>query len=168
MTIPHTNSAGPAGRPAPDHGSTSAENLARRTARDPHTGAPVDPAELSLGETIAAATENLSNLIRNEVALAKAEATESAKNAGKGAGMFGGAGAFGLVALIFLSLAIAWGLGSLGMGLGWGSLIVAVLWAIVAAVLALQGKKNITNVGMPQTQDTAARIPGALKGEETR
>ncbi|WP_370643471.1 phage holin family protein [Micrococcus sp. ACRRV] len=115
------------------------------------------------------ATEKVSLLMRQEIALAKAEATDSAKKAGKGAGMFAGAAVGGFFLLMFLSLALMYALGSL-MPLGWAALIVAVLWGVVAAVLALQGKKNIEKIkGLPQTQETLQEIPETLNpAKETR
>jgi hypothetical protein len=105
--------------------------------------------------------------MRQEVALAKAEATQSAKKAGKGAGMFAGAGYAGHLTVLFLSLALAWALGSLLDSFGWGALIVGLIWGIVAAVLALRGKKEIKQVqGVPQTADTVKKIPDALRGNE--
>jgi prepilin signal peptidase PulO-like enzyme (type II secretory pathway) len=55
------------------------------------------------------------------------------------------------------------------IGLGWSAVIVAVIWAIVAAVLAAKGKKEMKTVrGMPQTAETIKEIPPTLKpGEET-
>ena len=125
--------------------------------------------EMSLGDRLSVITEDISTLLRQEIALAKAEAMQSGKQAGKGAGMFAGAGVAGHLALVFLSLALAWGIGALfDIGFGWGAFIVGVLWAVVAAVLALMGKKNVQNLGMPQTVDSAKRIPDAMKGNETR
>jgi hypothetical protein len=74
----------------------------------------------------------------------------------------------GHFALGFLSLAIAVAL-SVWIGLGWASLIVAVIWAIIGAVLASRGKKQLESVrGMPQTAATVKEIPPTLKpGEET-
>ena len=71
--------------------------------------------------------------------------------------------------LMFLSLALMYALGAL-MPLGWAALIVAVLWGVVAAVLALQGKKNMEKIkGLPQTQETVQEIPGTLNpAKETR
>ena len=74
-------------------------------------------------------------------------------------------GAAGLLALIFVSLSVAWALGYV-IGFGWASLVVGLVWAIVAAVLAASGKKQFKNVGMPQTAETTSRIPDALKGNE--
>ena len=64
--------------------------------------------------------------------------------------------------LMFLSMALMWALGSV-MHLGWAALIVAVLWAIVAAVMAVMGKKYFDRIkGLPQTQQTVQEIPATL------
>ncbi|MET0844068.1 MAG: phage holin family protein, partial [Mycetocola sp.] len=63
----------------------------------------------SLGQLLGEVSKDISTLFRQEVELAKAELSESAKKAGKGAGMFGGAGVAGLMALVFLSVALWWG-----------------------------------------------------------
>ncbi|MFK5689178.1 phage holin family protein [Ornithinimicrobium sp. LYQ92] len=120
----------------------------------------------TLGETIGHISQDLSDLIRQETMLAKAELSASAKRGGKGAGLLGGAGVAGHFVLLFLSLALWWGLGDL-IGLGWSALVVAVLWAVVAAVLAVLGRKELKDIqGMPQTVDTVQEIPDALKGNE--
>nr|WP_246262547.1 phage holin family protein [Arthrobacter mobilis] len=111
-------------------------------------------------------TRDLSTLMRQEVELAKAELKESAGKASKGAGMFGGAGIAGHFVLLFLSLALMWALGSL-IGLGWSALVVALLWAVAAAVLAAKGKKDLQQVrGLPQTAETLQEIPPTLKPHE--
>jgi hypothetical protein len=104
--------------------------------------------------------------MRQEVELAKAEIRDSAKKAGKGAGLMGGAGYAALMAVFFLSIALWWALGTL-VGNGWSGLIVAVLWAIVAAILFAVGKSAMKKVkGMPQTIDTVKQIPDTLKKNE--
>lgn len=104
----------------------------------------------SLGELVATATKDLSVLVKQEVALAKTEIKREVTAAGMGAGLFGGAGVTGLFALIFLSIAAAFGLAGLGLPLGWGFFIVGALYLVVAAVLALTGKKKISQVGPPE------------------
>jgi hypothetical protein len=131
-----------------------------------------DPAESSVGELFSEVTRDFSTLIRQEIALAKAEAQESATKAGKGVGLLGGAAWAAHFVLLFASVALWWALGSLigdrEPALGWSALIVAVLWAVVAAVLALRGKKELKQTpGLPQTADTLKQIPDALKGQET-
>ncbi|MEW1810724.1 phage holin family protein, partial [Pseudarthrobacter phenanthrenivorans] len=101
----------------------------------PPSAAHVKADNASLGELLGDVTRDLSTLMRQEVELAKAEAKQSATRAGKGAGMLAGAGIGGHFVLLFLSLALMWALGAI-MPLGWSALIVAVIWAIIAAVLA--------------------------------
>jgi hypothetical protein len=131
-------------------------------------GAPVDPAAeraatTGLGDLLAGVTRDLSTLFRQEVELAKAELTDSAKKAGKGAGMFGGAAVAGYFALLFLSITVWWALGYL-IGNAWSALIITVVYAIVALVLFLRGRKQFKTVqGAPQTVDSLKEIPETLK-----
>jgi hypothetical protein len=118
--------------------------------------APVAPEEPgSLGEIISDISAGLSELFRKEVELAKAEIRVEASKAGKAAGMFGGAGVAAWLTAIMLSFALAFGLGNV-MDLGWASLIVAVLWAIIAAVLFVVARGRAKDVSpMPrQTVET--------------
>ena len=121
-------------------------------------------AETSLGELVGEVSRDLSELMRKELELAKAELSESATRAGAGAGLLGGAGYAGLMAVFFLSVALWWGLGDLIESLGWSAVIVAVLWAIVAAILYAVGRKRLKTVqGAPKTVETVKEIPEALK-----
>lgn len=127
---------------------------------DTSTGTP------SLGELVGEITQDLTTLVRQELELAKAEVTQSAKKAGKGAGMFAGAGYAGHMVLLFLSISLWWALGN-ATGHGWSALIVAVLWAIVGAVLFVTGRKEFKTVpGLDRTTDTLKKVPNALKGDE--
>ena len=123
----------------------------------------------SLGELLSDVTRDLSTLMRQEVELAKAELKQSATRAGKGSGMLAGAGVAGHFVLVFLSLALMFALGAL-MPLGWAAVIVAVLWGIIAAVLASIGRKELKQIkGLPQTGETLSEIPPTLKpGEVNR
>ena len=97
----------------------------------------------SLGDLLGDVTRDLSTLMRQEVELAKVEAKQSATRAGKGGGMFAGAGIAGHFVLLFLSIALWYAVGEAWTGLGWSAVIVAVLWAIIAAVLASRGRKEL-------------------------
>ena len=120
----------------------------------------------SLGELLGEVTSDLSTLMRQELELAKAELKQSAARAGRGAGMLGGAGYAALMAVFFLSVALWWALGYL-TGLGWSAVIVAVIWAIIAAVLFVTGRKQLKSVeGAPRTVDSIKRIPDAVKRNE--
>ena len=130
---------------------------------------PVDPASVadrSLGDLISEVTQDLSTLLRQEVELAKAEVQQSAKRAGKGVGMLSGAAAAGYFVVLFASSALWWAIGA-ATGLGWSALIVAVIWAVIGAILALVGRKELRAVrGLPRTASTVQKIPDALKGNE--
>ena len=117
----------------------------------------------SLGELLGDVTRDLSTLMRQEVELAKAELKQSGTRAGKGGGMLAGAGVAGHFVLLFLSIALWYALGEL-MGLGWSAVVVALIWGIIAAVLAATGKKELKAIkGMPQTVETVQEIPPTLK-----
>jgi hypothetical protein len=77
--------------------------------------------------------------------------------------MLAGAGVAGHFVLLFLSIALWYALGEL-MGLGWSAVVVALIWGIIAAVLASTGRKELKTVkGMPQTVETVQEIPPTLK-----
>ena len=121
----------------------------------------------SIGQLFGEVSKDISTLMRQEVALAKAEISQSAKQASKGAGMFAGAGYAGHLTVLFLSFALWAALAYWLDNWAWSALIVAILWGIIAAVLALRGKKEMKEVqGMPKTADTVKKIPDALHGNE--
>ena len=129
----------------------------------PHTAAHAKADTTSLGDLLGDVTRDMSTLMRQEVELAKVELKQSATRAGKGSGMLAGAGVAGHFVLLFLSLALWWALGTV-MGLGWAAVVVAVIWGIVAAVLAARGRKELNAIkGMPQTAETLQEIPPTLK-----
>ena len=109
----------------------------------------------SLGEIVGDITQDLSTLIRQEMDLAKSEMKREVTKLGKGAGMFGGAGATGYLTLIFLSLALVHLLDN-WMPVELAALVVALLWGIVTAALALKGRQEIKNANpeLPVTQQT--------------
>jgi hypothetical protein len=127
---------------------------------------PLDEPTPSVGELLGEVTKDLSVLLRQEVELAKAELREQATQAGRGVAMFAGAAVAGQLVLLFVSIALWWALGD-AIGLGWSALVVAALWAIVAAALAARGRAETRRVtGMRRTADTVKKIPNALQGQE--
>lgn len=140
----------------------------RSAGYDP--AAPGSPArampERSLGELMGDISRDLSTLMRQEVALARAELSDSAGKAGKGAGMLAGAATAAFLTLLFLSLALWYALGTT-IGFGWSAVVVGLLWAVIAAALAATGRSELGRVrGMPKTAETVSKIPNALKGNE--
>ena len=129
----------------------------------PHTAAHAKADTTSLGDLLGEVTRDMSTLMRQEVELAKVELKQSATRAGKGSGMLAGAGVAGHFVLLFLSLALWSALGNI-MGLGWSAVVVAVIWGIIAAILASIGRKELNAIkGMPQTAETLQEIPPTLK-----
>lgn len=111
-------------------------------------GTPVD--DQSLGELVATATRDLSELIHKEVELAKTELAAEAKRAGIGAGFLGGAGFMGVLALILLSFAGAFGISDGGGVPVWaGFVCMGVLYLIVAGLLGLLGRGKLVKLGPP-------------------
>lgn len=121
----------------------------RRTTMAANDGAtPIE--DRSLGELVATVSRDLSLLIHQEVALAKAELATEGKRLGLAAGFLGGAGVTGLLAGVFLSIAAAFGLGALGIGLGYGFLCVGVAYLLIAGMFGTLGVVKAIKVGKPE------------------
>jgi uncharacterized membrane protein YqjE len=136
MTIPGSNQASPGSHQAPP-GS--------------HQAPPAGD-ERSLGELVGDIADNMTTLVKQELDLAKTEAKAEAARAGKGAGLLGGAGVTGHLALLFGSLALMYLLDT-WMHTAWAALIVTALWAVVAAVLAARGRKELQQLN-PKLETT--------------
>ena len=119
------------------------------------TGPDSDGGTRSIGQIVGDITADTSRLIRQEMDLAKAEMKQEVAKLGKGAGMFGAAGLAGWFALFFVSFAVVYLLDN-WMPVELAALIVAVVWGIAAAVLALKGRKVIkaADPALPTTQQT--------------
>jgi len=106
--------------------------------------------DLSLGQLVTEVTGDLQKLFRQELQLARIEMRDEAVKAGKAAGMLGGAGFSGYLAVVLASFAAVFGLGEL-MPLGWAALVVAAVWAIAAGVLFSTGRTRMRAVSpVPQ------------------
>jgi hypothetical protein len=126
----------------------------------------VDVGSVSVGELITDVSRDLSMLMRQELELAKAEVKTEVTKTGKAAGMLGGAGFAGYMVLLFLSIALWWGLANV-IDQGWAALIVAVIWAAIGAVLYVTGRNTLRTVHPKpeRTVDTVKQVPEALKGQ---
>lgn len=123
-------------------------------------------ADASPGQLASEVAKDMSTLVRQEIALAKAELQQEAKTAGVAAGAFGGAGFAGYFVLVFLSLALMYALDSF-LDIGWAALIVAVLWGIVAGVLALIGRRKLKNFN-PKPERTIETVKEDVQWAKTR
>ena len=115
----------------------------------PHSDVPSkdDP---TLGKLVADASRDISSLVRQEIALAKSELRISVKAGGLGIGLFAGAAFIGVLAIIMLSVAIAYFIHMTGLDLAWCFLIVFVLYVLLAALLAFVGTKKVKQVRAPE------------------
>lgn len=101
-----------------------------------------------VGDLVKQLSAQTSTLVRKEVELAKAELAIKGKQAGIGAGMFGGAGLFGffgfagLTATFILALATA-------VASWLAALIVTAVYGAIAGVLAFQGKNKVQEATPP-------------------
>ncbi|WP_030689621.1 phage holin family protein [Streptomyces globisporus] len=110
-----------------------------------------------VGELVTRASRQISELVREEMRLARAEMTQKGRRYGIGGGLFGGAGLVGILAAQALGAA---GIAALALVLPvWASaLIVAALLAAVAAVLAGIGRKQVAKAGGPAPEKTIESV----------
>jgi membrane protein len=118
------------------------------TSTQPRT---VHDGDKPLAELVQDLSRQTSTLIRQEMRLAQAELTEKGRHAGKGAGMFGGAGA---VALYGVGALVAAGILGLATVLEpWiAAAAVGVALLLVAGILALTGKRELDEAGPPKPE----------------
>ncbi|HEV7806206.1 MAG TPA: phage holin family protein [Solirubrobacteraceae bacterium] len=102
-------------------------------------------------------SEQTKTLVRQEVELAKAELGEKGKRVGIGAGMFGGAGLFGLFAFASLTACLILAL-SEAMEPWLAALIVTAAYGVIAGVLALSGKKQVQEATPPVPEQTVETV----------
>ena len=101
-------------------------------------------------------SDDVKLLVRDEIELAKSELIPSAKQAGIGAGLFGGAGYFALSAMLLLFFSASYALVAAGLPTWAGFLIVGAALLVIAAILALIGKTRIDKVTPPDRSIAAA------------
>jgi uncharacterized membrane protein YqjE len=121
----------------------------------------------SLGELLKQLSEQTTRLVHQELELAKAELTQKGKQAGMGAGMFGGAGALGLAALGALTACFILALNAV-MPAWLAALIVAVVYGIVAFVLVKQGQAKIKKATPPVPEQTIETVKEDVEWAKTQ
>jgi len=122
----------------------------------------------TIGRLVTDVSRDLSTLISKEIQLAKSELKVSIKAGGIGAGLFAAAGFAAVLAIIMLSIAIAYLIhwNGDGLDLHWAFLIVFVLYLLIAGLLAFVGIKKVKQVRGPEKAIQQGReIPRALKGK---
>lgn len=129
-----------------------------KPASDQHPAVHGHPVgERPVGELVHQATEQLSQLVRQEMALAKVELTQKGRRMGRGGGLLGAAGAIGYVGLIALA---GTGVAALSLALPvWAAalIVTGVLFAI-AGVLALAGRAQLRHAAPPKPEVTLGSV----------
>ncbi|MET9950505.1 phage holin family protein [Streptomyces sp. NPDC006339] len=141
--------------------TTQFSGRVRTDAQHPTAPAPAPPprpagaGDPSIGDLLSEISSDVSQLVRDEIELAKAEIKQESTKAGKAVGMLGGAGYAGHLVLLLGSLTVIFALGNV-MDIAWAALIVTAVWAVVAAVLYTTGRKRLRAVNLKpeQTMET--------------
>jgi hypothetical protein len=125
--------------------------------------------ERTLGQLVAEASQDLSELIRYEVALAKAELAGDIKRGGLAGGLFGGAAFLGLLSLVTLLIAAAYGLVAAGLAPWLAFLIVTLVLLVLAGLLVVVGVSMLKRIRPPErtirsTKQAIATVRGGRNG----
>jgi Putative Actinobacterial Holin-X, holin superfamily III len=122
--------------------------------------------EPTIGKLVVDASRDVSSLIQHEIELAKSELKVSVKAGGIGVALFAAAGFLGLLAIIMLSVAIAYFIHFSGLDLAWCFLIVFGAYVAVAGLLVVVGVRKVKQVKAPERAIAQGKqIPRALKGQ---
>jgi len=126
---------------------------------------PVKDTDPTIGKLVTDASRDVSKLISQEIQLAKSELKVSVKAGGLGIGLFAAAAFLGLIAIILLSMTIAYFIywDGRGLALHWAFLIVTGTYLLLAALLAFVGLRKVKQVKAPeraisQAQQTKAAL----------
>jgi uncharacterized membrane protein YqjE len=119
------------------------------------------------GELLKELSDHTTTLVKQEMELAKAELQEKGKQAGLGAGMFGGAGLFGVGAFAALTACLIAVLDQV-MEFWLAALIVATAYAAIAAVLAVTGKRKLKKAGPPIPEQTKDSVKEDMEWARTQ
>jgi uncharacterized membrane protein YqjE len=122
--------------------------------------------EQSVGDLLKQLSQETSTLVRQEMALARAELTEKGKRAGVGAGMLTAAGVALLLTLGTLTACIVLVL-SEWMDAWLAALIHTVVWAVIAGVLALQGRNKVKEAAPPVPEQTVETLKEDVEWAKT-
>ena len=126
-----------------------------------------DLRERPIGDLLKQLSQETTTLVKQELDLAKAEVAQKGQQAGKGAGMFGGAGVVGFLALAALTAALIMAIDK-AMPNWAAALVVAAVYAAVAGVLALQGRNKLKEATPPVPEQAVESVKEDVQWAKTR
>ncbi len=136
-------------------------------AVDSNNHAQEDLRERPIGELLKQLSQETTTLVKQELDLAKAEVAQKGQQAGKGAGMFGGAGVMGFLALAALTAALIMAVDKAVPN--WAAaLIVAAVYAAIAGVLAMQGRNKVKEATPPVPEQAVESVKEDAQWAKTR
>lgn len=131
------------------------------------TAGEVDKRRESTAELVKELTRDISQLVRQEIELARAEMTEKGKQAGVGLGMVGGGAVFAL-ATVGGSMATIVIVLDLALPLWLAALITTAAYGGVAALLAMRGRDQLKEAGAPVPERTKESVKEDIQWLKTR
>jgi len=120
-----------------------------------------------IGELLKRLSNETTQLMRQELELAKAELAEKGKTAGQGAGMFGAAGVTALLGLGALTACLILALNH-AVADWLAALIVAAVWTAAAGVLALRGRDKVQEASPPIPEQTVETVKEDVQWAKTQ
>jgi hypothetical protein len=125
-------------------------------------------AERTIGQLVSDASQQMSELARYEVALAKAEIRRDLQNGAVGGAMFGAAAYLAMLATVLLCISAGFGLVAAGLAAWLAFLIVAVALLLIGAILVLIGRSRVKRIGPPEatirtTKESVATLRRAAR-----
>ncbi|POX43417.1 hypothetical protein C3486_00350 [Streptomyces sp. Ru73] len=140
---------------------STSEDRTVRTRTHPVTASRPQQHDESVGELVSRASQQLSQLVREEMQLARAEMVQKGKRFGIGGGLFGGAGVTGFLALQALMITAIAAL-ALALPVWAAALIVTGVLLVLAGIMALIGKKQVARATPPTPEQAIAGVKADL------
>src|SRR5215210_213875 len=126
-----------------------------------------DQRDRGIAELVKDLANQTSTLVRQEIQLAQAELASKGKVAGRGAGMLAGAAVAALLALGALTACLIAALDT-AIPLWLAALIVTLLWAVIGAVLAARGRKELQHAAPPVPEQTVETVKEDIQWAKTQ
>lgn len=127
-----------------------------------------DARDESLGGLLKDLSNETTTLVRQEIELARAELAQRGRAAGRGVGMLGAAALIGLLLAATLTACFVALLATAVTHVWLAALIVTAVYAAIAAVLALAGRRALKDAVPPAPEETIESVKEDIAWAKTR